>query len=385
MKIINGKYTSAKLFADIIEETAIEQIEALCNSIQFKDCKVSVMPDVHAGSGCTIGTVIDCRLDNIAPQLVGVDLNCGLSIACLGTEKIDLVKLDSIIREKIPSGFNIHKDKEYDMTIDVTKLKCYTAISRDIANFSDKFYMSIGTLGGGNHYIELNVDDNGVQYLTVHSGSRGPGLMIAEYYIKLAKLYAPEYTTPVLPRDVAACYLHDVELMHEYTIVNRFKILSIITQALGLSNIKTPYNVTHNYIEKLSEDTYRIRKGAISAKAGEFVAIPLNMRDGVIFGTGKGNEEWLQSAPHGGGRLMSRKKAKRHLNLVDFKEDMNGVYTTCVDETTLDESPRAYKPMASIVDGIKDTVDITGILKPVYNFKAGGQKKYKLDLSQNRL
>ena len=393
---LNGKYTTARIFTDNIENEAISQIYELCNQEFIKDCKVRIMPDVHAGKGCTIGTTMEIK-DKVVPNLVGVDISCGMLCIRLKEKEIDFKKLDNIIRKYIPSGMNV-RDKAIDSSkirkIGLQKLKCINNINIDRAE------KSLGSLGGGNHFIEINVDEEKNLYLVIHSGSRYLGKQVAEYYQKMAindltnntkekitliqklknegrekeiECALKIFDKPKIPSYLAYLegihlknYLYDVGIIQEYANINRKTMANEIITRMGLS-IEEEFTTCHNYIDL---DHMILRKGAISAHKGEKLIIPINMRDGSIIGIGKGNPDWNYSAPHGAGRIMSRSKAKELVSLEEFKKSMNGVWTTSVCQSTIDESPMVYKPIEEIVENIKDTVIIEKIIKPVYNFKA---------------
>lgn len=389
------EYKNVKIFTDNIEQSALQQVYALQKSGLFKDEPIRIMPDCHSGAGCVIGFTAPVT-DKICPNIVGVDLNCGMLCACLGKVKIDLQKFDSAVKKVVPSGQNVGKRDSVADTI-IPCLKCY----KELRNI-EWLECSIGTLGGGNHFIELDKDDEDNIYLIVHSGSRNLGKQVAEIYQDkaekhckmkgvnelIAKLKAEgryseiesavkEYKAknPPIPKELSYIegeemknYLHDVVLCSGFAWWNRHRIIDNILEEIGLSDAVEEYiEVLHNYIG----DDGIIRKGAISAKKGERVLIPLNMKDGCILGYGKGNKDWNNSAPHGAGRIMSRSQAKKELNVEEFKEAMKDVYSTTVDESTIDEAPFAYKPSDEIIELVKDTVEIEKILKPIYNFKAG--------------
>lgn len=393
-----------KIFTNNIEQEAIDQINTLMEQPAFSDCKVRIMPDVHAGAGCVIGFTADLG-DKVIPNIVGVDIGCGMLTVELGKIDIDYARLDRVIRENVPSGFNVHEGRKirYNRLQD---LKCY----RELKD-TRRLERSIGTLGGGNHFIEIDEGSDGKKYLVIHTGSRNLGKQVADYYQRLAselmqgkdellakqeKLIA-EYKAQGrkdeiqkaiaelrrnfkakqldIPKDLCYLtgkyrddYLHDMRICQEYAIVNRWLIAHTICYGMGwgLSDLLDSFETVHNYID----DFNMVRKGAISAKLGEKILIPINMRDGCIIGVGKGNEDWNCSAPHGAGRIMSRNKARESISMESFRESMNGIHTTSVCESTIDESPMAYKPMDEIIENIKDTVDISEIIKPVYNFKA---------------
>lgn len=393
---LNGKYATARIFTDNIENEAISQIYELCNQEFVKDCKVRIMPDVHAGKGCTIGTTMEIK-DKVVPNLVGVDISCGMLCIRLKEKEIDFKKLDDIIRKHIPSGMNV-REKAIDSSeirkIGLQKLKCINNINIDRAE------KSLGSLGGGNHFIEINVDEEKNLYLVIHSGSRYLGKQVAEYYQKMAindltnstkekialiqklknegrdkeiECALKMFDKPKIPSYLAYLegihlknYLYDVGIIQEYANMNRKTMANEIITRMGLS-IEEEFTTCHNYIDL---DNMILRKGAISAQKGEKLIIPINMRDGSIIGVGKGNPDWNYSAPHGAGRIMSRSKAKELVSLEEFKKSMSDVWTTSVCQSTIDESPMVYKPIEEIVENIKDTVTIERIIKPVYNFKA---------------
>lgn len=404
-----------KIFTDDVEQEAINQINELLDQEAFKDSKIRIMPDVHAGKGCVIGFTGNLG-DKVIPNIVGVDIGCGMLCVELGNIDLDLERLDKIIREYVPSGFEVHDERKYKF-LELQDLKCY----RELKD-TKRLERSIGTLGGGNHFIEIDIDEDNNKYLVIHTGSRNLGKQVAEYYQELAnqlcnynigeykekqqeliKTYKEhdrkqeiqsalmklkeEYKIDhkKIPKDLAYLegqyredYLHDMKICQEFAILNRKTIANIILknimyyqdgeEPLNCWDLKDDYFETiHNYIS--FEDNI-VRKGAISAKKGEKVLIPMNMRDGCIIGVGKGNDDWNQSAPHGAGRIMSRMKAKETFNLDEYKESMKDIYTTSVNENTIDEAPFVYKPMQEIIDNISDTVDIIKIIKPIYNFKA---------------
>ena len=401
-----------KIFTDNIEQEAIDQINTLMEQPAFSDCKVRIMPDVHAGAGCVIGFTADLG-DKIIPNIVGVDIGCGMLTVELGeitnrystknVTEIDFEKLDNAIREHVPSGFNVHTGRVMRFP-KLQQLHCY----RELKD-TKRFERSIGTLGGGNHFIEIDEGSDGKKYLVIHTGSRNLGKQVADYYQNLAvelmegkdKLYAMQEQliadykaqgrkkeiqdaikelhrnfnpNPLnIPKDLCYLtgkyrdqYLHDMTICQEFAKINRVNISLAIMDAMGWVPLST-FETIHNYIEF---ETNMVRKGAISAKAGERLLIPINMRDGCIIGVGKGNDDWNCSAPHGAGRIMSRHKAREVVSLDAFKEAMDGIFTTSVSSETIDEAPMVYKPMDEIVENIKDTVDILEIIKPVYNFKA---------------
>lgn len=396
---ITGKYNTAKVFTNVIENEAVEQIKTLCNQEFISGSKIRVMPDVHSGAGCTIGTTMTIS-DKVIPNLVGVDIGCGMETVMIADKEIDLEKLDKLIYEKIPSGRNIRKiPHDLINEIDLNQLRCTGHVKMDRA------LRSIGTLGGGNHFIEAGKDEEGNIYITVHSGSRHLGLEVANYYQKMGykalnkvsdidiekiieqlknegrekeinktiKEIKKQIITDIPPalayvsEELFDDYVHDMKLIQKFAVLNRKAMMNEIIKGLGTEIIEE-FTTIHNYIDT---DMMILRKGAVSAKKGEKLLIPINMRDGSLICIGKGNEDWNYSAPHGAGRLMSRTKAKKVFNLKSFKEEMAGVYTTSVNKDTLDECPMAYKAMEDIVKNIGDTVDIIKRIIPIYNFKAG--------------
>ncbi|HHT98175.1 MAG TPA: RtcB family protein [Clostridiales bacterium] len=391
-----------KIFTENIEQGALDQINTLIDQPAFKDCKVRVMPDVHAGMGCVIGFTADLG-DKVIPNIVGVDIGCGMLTIELGNTDIDLEKLDNVIRDNIPSGRNTH-DYRLVRFDKLQELHCYRRL-KDMKRIE----RSIGTLGGGNHFIEVDIDDEGSKYLVIHTGSRNLGNQVAKHYQNLAielmqgkdelyemqgklieeykkqgrrkeiqnaikELYNKFNSNPLnIPKDLCYLtgkyreqYLHDMRICQEYADTNRWTIARLILDNYGLNSLND-FTTVHNYID---HESNIVRKGAISAKKGELLLIPINMRDGCILGVGKGNKDWNESAPHGAGRLMSRTKARESLNLEEFKETMSSIYTTSVNESTLDEAPMAYKSMDEILDNIDDTIEVLKIIKPIYNFKA---------------
>jgi len=391
---VAGKYNTAKVFTDNAESEALAQIMELCNQEFVKDSIIRIMPDTHAGAGCTIGTTMTVS-DKIVPNLVGVDIGCGMETIKLSQKDIDFGKLDRIIYDHIPSGFDIRRKKHpYTENVDIDNLICRNHVDLKRAR------LSVGTLGGGNHFIEVNRDSDGTLYLVVHSGSRHLGKQVAEYYQDLAykeltdinrqrneiikKLKAEgceneiqeeiEKIHPVkISKQLAYLkgesyynYLHDMKIVQQYAVYNRKAIVDEIITRMGLE-IKEHFTTIHNYIDL---DCMILRKGAISAREGEKVLIPISMRDGSLICIGKGNKDWNYSAPHGAGRLMSRRKARETISLEEFQKTMEGIYTTTVNRSTLDECALAYKPMDEIINNIQDTVEIVDIIKPVYNFKA---------------
>ncbi|OIJ19302.1 RNA-splicing ligase RtcB [Anaerobacillus alkalidiazotrophicus] len=394
---ITGSQTEAKVFSNYPQETALEQIQELCNQAFLKNTKISIMPDYHAGKGCVIGTTIQLK-DNVVPNLVGVDVGCGVLTIKLQDKKVDFNKLDQVIRTYVPSGIEIHTDETVGfINTSFPNIKEFKA--KHILSQKKSLY-SLGTLGGGNHFIEVSVDSDGHHFLTIHTGSRYVGAKIATYYTKVAisnlrsqdlteiieKLKAEgrqkEIQTviesykekkPVIPNDLAYLegedfdhYMHDMKLAQAFAKANREEIARAIIENTSLEELDR-FDTVHNYIDT---ENLILRKGAVSAQKGERLIIPINMRDGSILAVGKGNEDWNFSAPHGAGRVLSRTKAIKTLNMNDFHKTMEGVWTTSVSEQTLDEAPMAYKPMNEILEKIEETSEIACFIKPVYNFKA---------------
>ena len=366
MQEIQGKYNSAKIFTDNIEPSALSQIHNLLNQSFTKGSKIRIMPDVHAGAGCTIGTTMTVT-DKVVPNMVGVDIGCGMETVQLKDSHIELTKLDKAIHRYIPAGFAIRDTPHHyvDM-IDLTKLRCAKHMKLDRAE------LSIGTLGGGNHFIELAKDPDGTLFLVVHSGSRNIGNMAAEWYQKKAiedlkkKKVNIERALAYAEGALMDDYLHDMALLQHYADINRKAIIKELEKRVGFKTIDS-FTTIHNYIDL---KTKILRKGAISAQKGERVLIPMNMRDGSLICTGKGNPDWNYSAPHGAGRIMSRSAAKESITLTQFEQAMKGVYSTTISRHTIDEAPFAYKSMEEITANIGDTVVIERHITPIYNFKA---------------
>ncbi len=360
-----------KIFAGKVEKDALAQINALAGVEAYKNARVRIMPDCHTGAGCPIGLTMTIE-DKVTPNLVGVDIGCGMLTIRLKEKNIDPGLLDEVIKRYIPGGFEVHKKPQAGF--DLGRLKCKNAIDMGRAS------RAIGTLGGGNHFIEVGKNQKGALFLVVHSGSRHPGLQVANYYQHIAVRKISETSSgkgrhhqPAIKKDLAYLsgrdyedYMHDMALMQEYASLNRRTIVDIILDHAGLHE-QSSFETIHNYIDF---DRMILRKGAVRAEKGEMLLIPLNMRDGSLICTGKGNTDWNYSAPHGAGRLMSRRKAKQKLQIQDFARQMRGIYTTSVTKATLDEAPGAYKPMEEIVETIGETVDILDRIKPVYNYKA---------------
>ena len=392
--ILKGNYTSAAIYASIIEDSAIMQIKTLCNQEFTKDSKICIMPDVHYGVGCTIGTTMTI-IDKVCPNLVGADIGCGMLVCKLKQKSIDFKKLDTFINDEIPSGLYIrHTPHPKAKAIDVDKLHCSYEINKN------KTLRSIGTLGGGNHFIEIDKDDEGNLYLIIHSGSRHTGLEIADFYQNLAlnerkyktqvnyqliidslkkegktkkieeTLHKMKRTSPTalayLQGETFKNYIDDMKWATIFANINREAIAQDILEYMKLDSVDC-FSTIHNYIDT---DNMILRKGAVSAQKGERLIIPMNMRDGSLICIGKGNKEWNYSAPHGAGRRMSRKQALLTLDTKDIKEEMKGIFTTSICDNTMDEAPIVYKSTNTIINDIKDICTIEKIIKPVYNFKA---------------
>ena len=363
---LQGKYNAAKVFTDTAEQSAITQIEHLLDQEFMSGSKIRVMPDAHAGMGCTIGTTMTIK-DKIVPNLVGVDIGCGMETALLKDRRIDPGQLDKAIHQYIPSGFDTRSTPHhFNDEIDLTALRY--AKNMDLKRAAH----SIGTLGGGNHFIELDKDDDGQLYLVVHSGSRNLGKQVCYHYQKAAadklnrKGKGADRVLAYLEGALFDDYLHDMAIMQRYADLNRKAIVRELEKRVKIK-IAEQFTTIHNYIDL---DTMILRKGAISAQKGERVLIPMNMRDGSLICVGKGNTDWNCSAPHGAGRIMSRKAAKESITLTQYEKSMQGIFSSTVNRSTLDEAPFAYKPMEEIIANIGDTADIVKTIKPLYNFKA---------------
>ena len=397
---IKGKVSTAVCYANVIEDEAIEQIRRMCDYEITAGSRIRIMPDVHAGKGCTIGTTMTIT-DKAVPNVVGVDIGCGMYAVNLGRTEIDFAKVDEAAHF-IPSGMNVWEERQE--RFDLTALLCY----RELKD-TKRLERSLGTLGGGNHFIEIDEASDGTKYLIIHSGSRNLGKQVAEFYQKLAVDLDRGYGEYLKKRDMIIrtfkeqgrrkeiqqalkqlqqqfienasdipedlCYLsgkylqdylHDVEICQAFARRSREKMAETILERTGMRGYEA-FHTIHNYIDT---NEMILRKGAIAAHDGEKVLIPINMRDGSVLAVGKGNPEWNYSAPHGAGRIMSRTKAKYELSLDAYKETMKGIYSTSINENTLDEAPMAYKSLADIIDVIRDSVDVIDIMKPVYNFKA---------------
>lgn len=399
---IIGKFNTAICYTNELEPTAYTQIQSICDEEAFANSKIRIMPDVHAGMGCTIGTTMTIA-DKVVPNMVGVDIGCGMYTVSLGKTDIDFEDFDKAAHS-IPSGKKVWDGRQE--RFDLTVLRCY----RNLKD-TKRLERSLGTLGGGNHFIEIDADADGNKYLIIHSGSRNLGTQVAEYYQGIAvdlNLGKEEYfkqreeiirtykedgrrneiqatlkameqewqsKEPTLPRQLCYLYgtfmedyLHDINICQQFARRNREKMAEILLEQTGLTALES-FQTIHNYIDM---DEMILRKGSVSAKAGEKLLIPINMRDGSLICIGKGNADWNQSAPHGAGRLMSRTAAFEKLTMEEYQAQMAGIYTTCVNTSTLDESPMAYKNMDEIIGNIQPTAEIIAHIRPIYNFKATG-------------
>ena len=396
---IQGKYNSAKIFTEVVDDASLAQVRLLCDQSFTAGSRIRLMPDIHAGAGCTIGTTMTIT-DRVVPNLVGVDIGCGMETVRLRETRLELQKLDKLIQAQIPSGFDIRATPHpYLEQIDLSSLCCARHVDLRRAE------RSIGTLGGGNHFIEVDRDEEGALYLVVHSGSRHLGVEVAKYYQEagykalsspdkadvdaliarlkeegreqdiqqeLSRLKASASTD--IPRALAYVsgelftqYIHDMKLVQQFAALNRQAMVREIVRGMKL-HIEEQFTTIHNYIDT---DQMILRKGAVSAAAGEQLLIPINMRDGSLLCRGKGNPDWNFSAPHGAGRLMSRAQARQSFTVSAFKKEMADIYTTTVGKATLDECPMAYKDMKDILDNIGPTAEVEKIIRPIYNFKAG--------------
>lgn len=395
---IKGQISTAICYAKVVEEEAVEQVRRMCDYEFTQNSKIRIMPDVHAGKGCTIGTTMTIS-DKAVPNIVGVDIGCGMYTVNIGKAEIDLEKLDEAAHF-VPSGMHIWEGRQERFPL--TELRCYRSLKN-----TKWLERSLGTLGGGNHFIEVDQAQDGTKFLVIHTGSRNLGKQVAELYQHLAvdlnkgketyfaqrDAIITEYKVTGRRKEIQAAleaiswqkreatmpedlcyvygsyledYLYDVEICQKFAKRNREKIAEVLLERIGISGIDA-FHTIHNYIDTKE---MILRKGAIAAHCGEKVLIPINMKDGSILAIGKGNVEWNYSAPHGAGRIMSRTKAKASLNMEDYKQAMAGIYTTSVNEDTLDEAPMAYKSLEDILDVIQESVDIVDVMKPIYNFKA---------------
>lgn len=398
---VKGKYNTAKIFTDMADQTSIAQVLELCNQEFSRGSRIRLMPDIHAGVGCTVGTTMTIT-DKVVPNLVGVDIGCGMETIRLQEKRVELQKLDKLIYENVPSGFSIReKTHRFLEQIELKELCCAKQVNFPRAE------KSLGTLGGGNHFIEVDRDEEDNLYLVVHSGSRHLGVEVAKYYqeagyralnwvdegavaqfVEGLKAQGRQDEIPIelhrwkaeqrsnIPRQLAyvtgdlfAQYLHDMRIVQAFAALNRQAIIHEIVKGMKL-HVQERFTTVHNYIDT---NSLILRKGAVSAQAGEKLLIPINMRDGSLLCVGKGNADWNFSAPHGAGRLMSRSQAKQSFTVSEFKKQMKDVYTTSVSSATLDECPMAYKGMQEIVENIGPTADIQKVIRPIYNFKAGAE------------
>lgn len=364
MLTITNQYNTAVVYADRLDPGAEGLIRALCGSPLSQGSRIRIMPDVHAGKGAAVGTTMTIK-DKVAPGLVGVDIGCGMEMLRISGRRLEMQKLDKVVRENIPAGRAVRqKIHRFAEAAALDGLRCGRHVQ------ADKALRSIGTLGGGNHFIELDRGENGELWLVIHSGSRRLGLEVANYYQEAAFRQCPEGTPYELAwaeGDLLTDYLHDMAIVQSFAGLNRRAIADEIVRGMKW-DILDSFRTVHNYIDL--EDMV-LRKGAVSAKAAERLVIPMNMRDGCLLCRGRGNEDWNCSAPHGAGRMMSRAEARQSFTLSQYKKEMRNVYTTSVSRETLDESPMAYKPMDVILSQIGPTVDVVERWMPLYNFKAG--------------
>lgn len=401
MKTAEGKYATAKVFTDNVEDMALEQVKTLVNNEITEGSYVRFMPDIHAGKGCVIGTTIMAKtgeFSKICPNIVGVDIGCGILMQKVAVpENLNLAELDRVVNKNVPSGFSVHNEPKmagWYLGLDDLTFKLVN---------KERVERSVGTLGGGNHYVELGISSEGDYWLSVHTGSRGLGAQVAQHHQRIAEetwlenhetlramkieqfkanneekliegfLKAHDAEKRNWNKDLAYLkndrmwdYIEDMHIAQEYAFKNRYTILKAITRGMGWE-VLDEFDSVHNFVD---HENGIIRKGATSARYGERLVIPLNMRDGAIIATGLGNIEWNYSAPHGAGRVMSRTQSKKEGNATDFVQDMLGIYSSSVGESTLDEAPFAYKPAQEIINGIAETAKIETIVKPIYNFKA---------------
>lgn len=375
MKKIYGTYTSATVFTDSIDQYALAQVQMICEHPCAEGSRICIMPDVHPGKAGPIGLTMTFR-DRLLPALVGIDIGCGMTCAVLGRKKIEYQQLDRVIREQVPGGLSIRRTPHSRGTdFPYETLECAEHIHLE------KAVLSMGTLGGGNHFIEIDRDEEGVHYLTIHSGSRRLGKEMAEFYLrqgqrelKVRRISAP---CPMIWLDgpLLAGYLRDLEVVQDYAAQNRLAILETLCKYMKWKPAGV-FSCAHNYVAQ-EGNGYILRKGAVSAKAGERILIPANMRDGILLATGRGNPEWNCSAPHGSGRLLKREDVAKRYTLSQFKSEMKGIHCTCVSRETLDEAPFAYRDIRTVAALIGDTADIQKLLIPVYNYKAGSCNRRK--------
>lgn len=382
METIKGAYTSAHIYTTnntttAIDQYAMAQLQMICDHESSKNCRIRVMPDVHPGKVGTIGLTMTIG-ERIIPNLIGIDIGCGMTLAQIKGKKNEYQKLDTVIRDSVPSGFSIRsKTHRFADEFDFDSLRCASHIR------TDKALLSLGSLGSGNHFIELDKDDEENLYVVIHTGSRHLGKEVTEYYLSEGQKHLKAngidvpYEITWLDGNLKDDYLHDLQIVQQFASLNREIILDELVKGMKWK-ILDSYECIHNYVDA-SEETLNtfgapmLRKGAISAKKDEQVIIPINMRDGIILGTGLGNTEWNYSAPHGSGRIMKREDVKNSFTVSAFKSEMKGIYSSCIGKDTLDEAPFAYRSIDEIAEVISDTVTINKIIRPVYNFKAGGQ------------
>lgn len=374
MKTINGVATSAIIFntntnEHSVDDYAIAQIKNLCDNPAFSGCKIRVMPDVHPGKVGTIGFTSTLG-EQILPNVIGIDIGCGMTLAKIKGKIKEFQKLDTVIRENIPSGFSVRPKTHHNaLDFDFSSLYCYKHIQEK------KALLSLGTLGGGNHFIEVDQDEDKNSYLVIHSGSRHLGFEVTEYYLREGQRLLKEqgieipYELTYLTGELMQQYLHDLAIVQDFATRNKEIMIAEICKGMKWK-IQDTYSCIHNYVD-FNTNTPILRKGAISAKAGEPVIIPINMRDGIILGSGLGNDEWNQSAPHGAGRILKREDVRKSYTVSTYKKEMKGIYSTCINKDTLDEAPFAYRRSEEIIDAIGTTVKVDKIIKPIYNFKAG--------------
>ena len=360
MKTVNGIYASAKIFTDTIEDYALAQIKMLCDNEAFCDSKIRIMPDVHPGKVGTIGFTATVG-KRILPNVVGVDIGCGITMAKLKQKRAEFQKMDAVIREIILAGSRIrNKAHRFADGFDFNRLNCREAI------YKEKAIRSLGSLGGGNHFIELDQDRQGGLYVVIHSGSRHLGAEVTEYYLREGQKRLKSKSEEI-PYELT--YLEDLQTVQEFAELNRETMLDKLVKGMKWK-VTEKFSSVHNYVD-LSGNVPIMRKGAVSAQKEETVIIPVNMRDGIILGEGLGNADWNYSAPHGAGRIMKREDVKHNYTVSEFKKEMKGIYSSCIGADTLDEAPFAYRGIEEIREAVRDTVEIKEILKPVYNYKAG--------------
>ncbi len=382
-KFLQGKIGAATLHCTNNENTdvdsyAIHQIKNLLDNEASRESKIEIMPDVHPGKVCTIGLTMTVG-KRVIPEIVGIDIGCGLSVARLKLVRPEFQKLDTVIRERVPSGFEKRKEiHRRSGEIDLTHLRCWSKLRKN-DDGSARALLGLGTLGGGNHFIEVDRDDEKNAYLVIHSGSRHLGCEVSDFYLKEGHKILKErgedvpFEMTYLDGDLMEDYIHDIRIVQDFASLNRSIMIDEISRGMKWK-IEDEWTCCHNYIDFCPELDRRIlRKGAISARKDERVIIPINMRDGVILGKGRGNGHWNYSAPHGSGRIQKREDIKKSHTVSEFKSQMKGIYSSCIGKSTLDEAPFAYRPISEILESISETVCVEKIIRPVYNFKAGGE------------